>query len=263
MTFYPITLECFASTLINNPAASVFLRGVRDACDDGTCVDAQPLALDFKRRELSDGPTLFQHRCAVGRLSWIFFRTYLLDPESPYILAGDETVVSKSGHSTYGLSRFFSSVYGRSVPGLAFFSLALVSVKERRSYPLVMEQIVRGDTAKGSQDTGDFSDPRSEKSPAPARKRGRPKGSRNRNKTDIEFSDTLKHIQNMLKALLKQIGGVIPVRYLVLDGPVWTQSGTTDDPPMWDVFDFKGAEHSCALFSTDSFVSGPRTSTCV
>ena len=73
-----------------------------------------------------------------------FFRTYLLDRESAYILAGDETVVSKSGQSTYGLSRFFSSVSGKTLPGLAFFSLSLVSVKARRSYPLLMEQIVRG-----------------------------------------------------------------------------------------------------------------------
>ena len=35
----------------------------------------------------------------------MFFTTYLLDRESAYILAGDETIVSKSGQSTYGLSR--------------------------------------------------------------------------------------------------------------------------------------------------------------
>ena len=57
-----------------------------------------------------------------GTVYWVFFSTYLLDPKSPYILAGDETVVSKSGQSTYGLSRFFSSVYGKTIPGLGFFS---------------------------------------------------------------------------------------------------------------------------------------------
>ena len=197
-----------------------------------------------------------------SKLSWIFFRTYLLDTESPYILAGDETVVSKSGDSTYGVSRFFSSMSGKTIPGLAFFSLSLVSVKERRSYPLMMEQIVRDTPAPGSEDEADPSDPRSEKSaPAPARKRGRPKGSRNRNKREVEFSRTLKHIQNMLRTLLKYIDGLIPVRYLVLDGPVWTQSGTADGPPMWDVFDLKVAEQRCALFSTDRSIDGPRTST--
>ena len=157
------------------------------------------------------------------RISWIFFRTCLLDAESPYILAGDETVVSKSGDLTYGLARFFSSVYGRSVPGLAFFSLSLVSIKERRSYPLVMEQLVRGAPATGSQDEADISAPPTDQHPSgPKRKRGRPKGSRNRNKTDVEFNDTLKHIQTLLKALLKQINGMIPAAVPRAGWVFWT-----------------------------------------
>ena len=153
-----------------------------------------------------------------GTVYWVFFSTYLLDPESPYILAGDETVVSKSGQSTYGLSRFFSSVYGKTIPGLAFFSLSLVSVKERRSYPLVMEQIVRGDTCSLRSPLA--SEPRdtTTQTPAPERKRGRPKGSRNRNKTEVELSETLKHLQTMVKALLVRVDDLIPLRYLVLDG---------------------------------------------
>ena len=57
-----------------------------------------------------------------GTISWVFFSTYLLDRESAYILAGDETLVSKWGQSTYGLSRFFSSVSGKTLPSLAFLS---------------------------------------------------------------------------------------------------------------------------------------------
>ena len=152
-----------------------------------------------------------------GTVYWVFFSTYLLDAESSYILAGDETVVSKSGQSTYGLSRFFSSVYGKTIPGLAFFSLSLVSVKERRSYPLLMEPIVRGDTCGLRSPLA--SEPRdTPQTPAPERKRGRPKGSRNRNKTQVELSDTLKHLQTMLQALLRRIDDLIPLRYLVLDG---------------------------------------------
>lgn len=52
----------------------------------------------------------------------------------------------------------------------------------------------------------------------PKRKRGRPKGSRNRNKTQVQLSDTLKHLQTLIKALLRRIDDLIPVRYLVLDG---------------------------------------------
>ena len=153
-----------------------------------------------------------------GSVYWVFFTTYLLDRESAYILAGDETIVSKSGESTYGLSRFFSSVSGKTIPGLAFLSLSLVSVKERRSYPLLMEQIVRRET-RGLPSPPETSEPRdAPQTPAPERNRGRPKGSRNRNKTEVELSDTLKHLQTMIKALLRRIDDLIPVRYLVLDG---------------------------------------------
>ena len=152
-----------------------------------------------------------------GSVYWVFFRTYLLDPEGfPYILAGDETVVSKPGQSTYGLSRFFSSGHGKTIPSLAFLGLSLVSVKERHSYPMVMEQIVRSDTRSPSPPASES--PEETQQPVPRRNRGRPKGSRNRNKTQVEFSDALKHLQTMLTALLARIGGLIPVRYLVLDG---------------------------------------------
>ena len=152
-----------------------------------------------------------------GTVYWVFFSTYLLDRESTYILAGDETTVSKSGSSTYGLSRFFSSGHGKTIPSLAFLSLSLVSVKERRGYPMIMEQIVRGDTC--SPGPPETSHPRDTiQTPLPQRKRGRPKGSRNRNKTQVELSDTLKQIQTLIKALLKRIDALIPLRYLVLDG---------------------------------------------
>ena len=151
-----------------------------------------------------------------GTVYWVFFSTYLLDRESTYILAGDETTVSKSGQSTYGLSRFFSSAHGKTIPSLAFLGLSLVSVKARRSYPMLMEQIVRGDTHSRSSPA---SEDRDETQPfAPQRTRGRPKGSRNRNKTDVRLSDTLKHLQTMVKALLARVDDLIPLRYLVLDG---------------------------------------------
>ena len=151
-----------------------------------------------------------------GTVYWVFFSTYLLDRESAYILAGDETIVSKSGQSTYGLSRFFSSVYGKTIPGLAFLGLSLVSVKERRSYPMLMEQIVRSDTRSPSPPASES--PEETQQPVPRRNRGRPKGSRNRNKTQVRLSDTLKHLQTLIKVLLRRIDDLIPVRYLVLDG---------------------------------------------
>ena len=80
-----------------------------------------------------------------GTLCWVFFRAHLYDPDDIYLLAGDETVVPKSGAETCDLSRFFSSTVGKTIRGLAFFSVSIISVRKRRSYPMLMEQVVRGE----------------------------------------------------------------------------------------------------------------------
>ena len=74
---------------------------------------------------------------------WVFFRHHPLRPDDVYLLAGDEMVVSKPGACKHGLDRFFAGVYGRVIPGLAFFSLALISTQEHRSFPVRIEQVVR------------------------------------------------------------------------------------------------------------------------
>jgi hypothetical protein len=58
-------------------------------------------------------------------LFWLFFRTHLFHTDDVYLLAGDETVVTKAGKHTHGLDRFFASLYGKAVPGLSFFCLSL------------------------------------------------------------------------------------------------------------------------------------------
>ena len=150
-------------------------------------------------------------------ICWMFFRTHLLDRESDYILAGDEVVVSKSGNSTYGLSRFFSSLYGKAIPGLAFLAMFLVSVNQRRSYPMVMEQIVRG-TSSSNPGVSACEHRENTEVTTIKHKRQRPEGSRNRNKNDVVLSDVLKQLQTMVKALLQRVGDWIPLRYFVLDG---------------------------------------------
>ena len=60
-------------------------------------------------------------------LFWVFFRQHVYRPEDVYLLGGDEVVATKAGKHTHGLDRFFSSLYGKPVPGLAFFALSLVS----------------------------------------------------------------------------------------------------------------------------------------
>ena len=150
------------------------------------------------------------------KLFWVFFRTHLLDRQGVYIIAGDEVVRSKSGDHTYGLSRFFSSLHGKAIPGLSFLAVSIVSIKERRSYPMVIEQIVRADTSSASATSAPTQQETTEKTTK--RPPGRPKGSRNRNKDDVVLTDELKQLQTMVKALLQLVGNLIPLRYFVLDG---------------------------------------------
>jgi hypothetical protein len=77
----------------------------------------------------------FNSPIAWARVNWCFIRHHLLEGEEAILIAGDETVVTKAGKKSYGLDRFFSSLYGKPVPGLSFFSLSLISVKRRQSYP--------------------------------------------------------------------------------------------------------------------------------
>jgi putative transposase len=141
-------------------------------------------------------------------LQWLLIRHHLLDADDVVLMSGDHVVVTKSGKTTYGLERFFSSLYGKTVPGLCFLSLSLLSVKRRASYPVLIEQV--------------------EKPCAPARQdqpqqksggqRGRPKGSKNRHRREVELSPSLCFIQKHIKRLLKQIGDAFKVVYFIFDG---------------------------------------------
>jgi putative transposase len=149
-------------------------------------------------------------------LFWVFFRHHVYRSEDVYLLVGDEVVVTKAGKLTHGLDRFFASLYGKPVPGLAFFTLALVSVQARRSFPMRVEQVVRSDVEKAASKAKAAA----KKATAPCAKRrpGRPKGSKNKPKADGTFTPELGRIAGWLDALLQLIAGVIPLTYLVLDG---------------------------------------------
>jgi putative transposase len=154
-----------------------------------------------------------------GIVFWVFFRHHLFDPQDRYIAAGDECVVTKSGKKTYGVDHFFSSLYGKPVPGLAFFTLSLISTNKRSSYPMRVEQIVRSDDERTATQANKASRKAAqEKKKIKKGKPGRPKGSKNKNKTAVTLTPELLRIQAMIEKLLQLIGVLIPLRHLVLDG---------------------------------------------
>ncbi len=147
---------------------------------------------------------------------WLFFRQHLFQPDDVYILAGDEVVIPKAGKTTFGLDRFFSGIYQKPVPSLAFFSFALISTATRRAFPLRLEQVVRAEAEKVATKTKAAA--KQPQQPVPKRKPGRPKGSKNKPKTELSLSPELHRIQTMLQAQLQLIMGRIPLVYLALDG---------------------------------------------
>jgi putative transposase len=149
-------------------------------------------------------------------LFWVFFRQHVYRPNDVYLLVGDEVVATKAGKLTHGLDRFFSSLYGKPVPGLAFFTFSLVSTQQRRSFPIRVEQVVRSAAEKAaSKAKADAK----KQAPSPAKRRpGRPKGSKNKPKADVPLTPELGRITSMLDALLKLIAGCIRLTYVVLDG---------------------------------------------
>jgi hypothetical protein len=147
-----------------------------------------------------------------AKVNWFFIRHHLLERSDTVLIGGDESVVTKSGRKTYGLDRFFSSLYGKPVPGLSFFSLSLISVKERTSYPVMTEQVVKDKAEKPAKKRA------SQKVKKQARQRGRPKGSKNKNRREVDLGAYLLQIQTMLKSLLLLFGlDLVPV-YCVMDG---------------------------------------------
>lgn len=152
-------------------------------------------------------------------VQWLFFETYLHQQEDTYLLVGDETVVGKAGKKTYGLDRFFASLAGKPIPGIAFFCLALVSVSKRRAYPLVCHQVVRTEQEKeqAKQNQAKKKATKTETT-LPKRKPGRPLGSKNKNKADLPLSAELQRLLIWGQEVMARLGSKVSLRYLVLDG---------------------------------------------
>ena len=151
-----------------------------------------------------------------AQVFWKFFREHLLDQQDVYLLAGDESVVTKSGKQTHGMDYFFSSLQQKAVRGLSFFTLSLISTKQRCSYPMCVEQMIR--TAEEKAASKAKKQAKKANPDSPKRKPGRPKGSRNKNKAEVALNPELQRIQKMLQSFLNTVQGTIRLTYLVLDG---------------------------------------------
>lgn len=142
-----------------------------------------------------------------NQLNWTIIKASL-STQSVILIAGDATTVTKSGKETHGMGRFFSSIYSRAVPGIAFQTLSLIDVNTRSSWPLLMEQIL----PKAKQKKSDAAEKKVK------RGRGRPKGSKNKNHRDVKLNAEMTQVKAMLKRLLKLTGKSLQLVYFVYDG---------------------------------------------
>ena len=146
-------------------------------------------------------------------IRWLFVRHHLQEKDDTILVAGDEVNVTKSGKKTYGLGRFFSSLYGKTVPSLYFLNLSLISVKNRRSSPIMMEQVMPFVLKSSKNQTKSIQSKKNEKT-----KFGRPSGSKNKNRKTVERSRYLQFVQATLKSLLNLVNTDISLVYFVFDG---------------------------------------------
>ena len=178
----------------------------------------------------------FQSALPWVTVMWVFCRQHLWCPNDVYLLAGDEVVVTKVGRKTYGLDRFFSSLHGKSVSGLSFFSLSLISLKERHSFPISIQQTILSEEEKqkakqrktkkkkkienqqNQQKDQENTSQSEKKAKKQKNKGGRPKGSKNKNKTEVELNPELLRIKGWIQSLLRQLDTMLSVTYLLLDG---------------------------------------------
>ena len=151
----------------------------------------------------------FTKKILWDSLNWAVVKILLKKSIGAILIAGDATTVTKSGKETFGLGKFFSSIYSRAIPAIAFQALSLIDVEKRKSWPMLTEQILPKPKQKKSS---------AKKKKKQKRGKGRPKGSKNKNHRNVELNAEMLQVQGMLKKLLKLIGDTIQPIFFVYDG---------------------------------------------
>jgi len=157
----------------------------------------------------------FKGQADWAKLRWQLIKQHVAPAKGTYLLAGDEVIVTKSGKETHGLGMFFSSIYDKVLPGLCFLNLSLVHVETRTAYPLTTEQLVRRDVQRSA--------PKAVKEKN--KTAGRPKGSADKNKKDVELSPFQAQLQGCIRSALALIGLDLAIVYFVYDGALGNNAG--------------------------------------
>ena len=77
------------------------------------------------------------------KLNFLLLKPIIKESKGVLLIAGDATTVTKSGKSTFGVSKFYSSLFNRPVPALSFQALSLIDTEKRQAWPLIFKQIIK------------------------------------------------------------------------------------------------------------------------
>ena len=151
--------------------------------------------MDWKRGQLSDCSAVFKGSHDWSKLRWLLIKQQLgVNLSGTWLIIGDEVIVAKSGKQTHGLDKFYSSIQNQPVKALCFLNLSLAHVETRNSYPMITEQLIREDVKKTA--------PKAFQPKASKGKYGRPKGSTNKNRTEVLLSPFQTQLQGCIRRAL-------------------------------------------------------------
>jgi len=157
----------------------------------------------------------FQSIICWDKLNWLIVKRQLKNATN-IVIGGDATVVTKAGKFTYGIGKLFSSIQSKVVRGLRFQAMSMIDVVSKKSWPILIEQI---QPKKTEEKTAEISG-------QPKRGKGRPKGSKNKNKTEVVLNAEMQQIKSMLaKVKILLADWETKIRYFVYDGAMGNNFG--------------------------------------
>ena len=127
------------------------------------------------------------------------------------IFAVDETSVTKSGKSTYGIDLFFNSIYQKVMKSLCFSCVSIIDIDKIKSYPLLANQLVFTEQEKESSKL------KKEKiKESKGNKRGRKKGTKNSLK-ETKLTPSFRLLKEQLEKCVSVLKGKLSINHIVAD----------------------------------------------
>jgi len=151
------------------------------------------------------------------KINWIKINYQIFKPflGKEIILAGDEVVVTKSGKYTFGLGKNYSSILNIPVKSIKFLAISIIDVEKKRSFPLLIKQLYNRKKKKIVKN----------KKSKTYKKKGRPKGSLNKNSKNKIHLTGLFRVVNFCLKHIKKVIKLPKIKYFVYDGAFGNKQG--------------------------------------